>query len=65
MESKDCEIAGGAGVGKEEVADEQGLDRALGEADVGETQLPKLMDKLVLGHSDVFGVDETGSELGL
>ncbi len=59
MKSKDCEVAWGAGVGVEEIANVQGLNRALCKTDVGETQLLKLMDELVLSHSDIFQIDET------
>ena len=61
VKSKDCEVAWGAGIGVEEIANVQGLNCALCEIDVGETQLLKLMDELVLSHSDIFQIDETGA----
>ena len=61
MKSKDCEVAWGAGVGVEEIANVQGLNRALCKTDVGKIQLLKLMDELVLSHSDIFRIDETGA----
>ncbi len=61
MKSKDCEVAWGAGVGVEKIANLQGLNHALCKTNVRETQLLKLMDELVLRHSDIFRIDETGA----
>ncbi len=61
VKSKDCEVAWGAGVGVEEIANVQGLNSSLCETNVGETQLLNLMDELLLSHSDIFWIDETGA----
>ncbi len=61
MKNKDCEVDWGAGVGVEEIANVQGLNRALCKTNVGETQLLKLMDELILSHFDIFQIDETGA----
>ncbi len=61
MKSKDCEVAWGAGVGVEEITNVQGLNCALCKTNVGEPQLLKLMDELLLSHSNIFQIDETGA----